>query len=51
MDTSKILLNYTFDHKPIKLELSLDGNLGPIPFRFSSLWIHQDGFQEVVTKA
>eukprot|EP00253_Pinus_taeda_P036633 PITA_36633 len=51
MTTSKILPNYTFDHKPILLELSLDGNLGPIPFRFSSLWIHQEGFQEVVSEA
>eukprot|EP00253_Pinus_taeda_P002539 PITA_02539 len=40
MATSKILPNYTSDHKPILLELSLDGNLGPIPFRFNSLWIH-----------
>jgi len=44
MATSKILPNYTSDHKPIFLELSLDGNLGPIPFRFSSLWIHQERF-------
>ena len=51
MATSKILSNYTSDHKPILLELSLDGSLGPIPFRFSSLWIHQEGFQEVVSEA
>jgi hypothetical protein len=51
MVTSKILPNYTSDHKPILLELSLDGNLGPIPFRFSSLWIHQEGFQDVVSEA
>eukprot|EP00253_Pinus_taeda_P035876 PITA_35876 len=50
MATSKILSKYTSDHKPILLELSLDGNLGPIPFRFSSLWIHQEGFQEVVSE-
>ena len=37
MATSKILPNYTSDHKPILLELSLDGNLGPIPFRLNSL--------------
>lgn len=51
MATSKILLNYTFDHKTILLDLSLDGNLGPTPFRFSSPWIHQEGFQEVVSEA
>lgn len=42
---------YTSNHKLILLELSLDVNLAPIPFRFSSLWIHQEGFQEVVSKA
>ena len=41
---SKILANYTSDHKPILLELSLGENLGPIPFRFSHLWIQQEGF-------
>eukprot|EP00253_Pinus_taeda_P011603 PITA_11603 len=51
MATSKILSYYTSDHKPILLELSLDGNLGPIPFRFNSLWIHQEGFQEVAFEA
>lgn len=51
MATSKILPNYTSEHKPILVELSLDGNLGPIPFRFNSLWIHQEGFQEVVSEA
>ena len=39
MASSKILPNYTSDHKPILLELPLDKNLGPIPFRFSPLWI------------
>lgn len=51
MATSKILPNLTSDHKPILLELSLDGNLGPIPFRFSPFWIQQEGFQEVVSEA
>eukprot|EP00253_Pinus_taeda_P032065 PITA_32065 len=49
--SSKILPNCTFDHKPISLELTLDGNLCPIPSRFSAMWIQQDGFQEVVSKA
>eukprot|EP00253_Pinus_taeda_P034931 PITA_34931 len=51
MASSKILPNLTSDHKPILLELSLDINLGPIPFRFSPLWIQQDGFQEVVSES
>jgi len=46
--TSKILPNYVSDHKPILLELSVEKNLGPIPFRFSPLWIQQEGFQDLV---
>lgn len=51
MATSKILPNLTSDHKPILLNLSRDGNLGPIPFHFSPLWIQQEGFQEVVSES
>lgn len=51
MASSKILPNLTSDHKPILLELSLDNNFGPIPFRFSPLWIQQEGFQEVVSES
>eukprot|EP00253_Pinus_taeda_P018034 PITA_18034 len=51
MASSKILPNCTSDHKPISLELSMDGFLGPIPFRFSPLWIQQEGFNEVVAEA
>jgi len=47
--SSKILPNCTSDHKPILLELSPEVNLGPIPFRFSPLWIHQEGFQQTVS--
>eukprot|EP00253_Pinus_taeda_P024961 PITA_24961 len=50
MASSKILPNCTSDHKPISLELSMDGFLGPIPFRFSPLWIQQEGFNEVVAE-
>jgi len=45
----KILPNFFSDHNPILLDLSLGKNLGPLPFRFSPLWIHQEGFQEVVS--
>eukprot|EP00253_Pinus_taeda_P001985 PITA_01985 len=50
MASSKILPNCSFDHKPISLELSKDGFLGPIPFRFSPLWIQPEGFHEVVSE-
>ena len=49
MASSKILPNYTSDHKPILLELSSEPNLGPIPFRFSPLWILQVDFQQIVS--
>jgi hypothetical protein len=39
-----ILSNNISDHKPIKLTLSAQRNLGPIPFRFSPLWINQKDF-------
>eukprot|EP00253_Pinus_taeda_P015500 PITA_15500 len=51
MASSKILPNSTSDHKPIILELSSDENLGRIPFRFSSLWLQHEGFQEMVSEA
>ena len=49
--SSKILPNYVSDHKPILLELSLDKNLGPIPFRFNPLWIQQEGFYHLVSSS
>jgi hypothetical protein len=51
MARSKILPNYTSDHKPILLSLDPGENLGPIPFRFSPLWTNQEGFQEVVSES
>ena len=47
--SSKILPHCTSDHKPILLELALDHDLGPIPFRFSPLWIQQEDFMQVVS--
>ena len=47
--SSKILPHCTSDHKPILLELALDQDLGPIPFRFSPLWIHHEDFLHVVS--
>lgn len=51
MASSKILPKSTSDHKPIIIELSADENLGPIPFRFNSLWLQHEGFQEMVSEA
>jgi hypothetical protein len=49
LDTKmNILPNSTLDHKPIKMTLSAQRNLGPIPFRFSSLWINQKDFLKKV---
>ena len=39
MATSRILPHYTSDHKPISLSLSRGEKLGPIPFRFSPIWV------------
>eukprot|EP00253_Pinus_taeda_P028020 PITA_28020 len=36
--SSKVLPKLTSDHKPILLHLEEEENLGPIPFRFNSLW-------------
>ena len=47
--SSKILPNCTSDHKPILLDLALDQDLGPIPFRFSVLWIQHEDFLQVVS--
>ena len=49
--TSKILPNSTSDHRPILLDLLADAPLGPIPFRFSPLWLLQDNFQQVVSNS
>ena len=41
----------TSNHKPILLQLEEEGNLGPIPFQFSSLWEENEGFMDVVSNA
>ena len=45
---SKILAFGASDHKPILLDLVEEKNIGPIPFRFSPIWINQDGFHDLV---
>jgi hypothetical protein len=49
--TTKILPKLTSDHKPIQLILDEEEELGPIPFRFSPLWIDRGDFLETVKSA
>ena len=46
--STKILPKLTSNHKPIQLLVEADEDLGPIPFRFSPLWIEREGFFETV---
>jgi len=48
---SKILPKLTWDHKPILLCLKEEEDLGPLPFRFSPLWVEREGFFETVQTA
>eukprot|EP00253_Pinus_taeda_P011701 PITA_11701 len=41
----------TSDHKPIKLTLRDHVDLGPIPFKFSPLWIKEPNFLQVVKES
>ena len=47
---SEILQACTSDHKPISLSLTPGEKLGPIPFRFSPLWVSMDGFHDLVSE-
>jgi hypothetical protein len=49
--TTKILPKLTSDHKPIQLLLDEEEELGPIPFRFSPLWIDRGDYLETVNSA
>ena len=48
--SSKILPKISFDHHPISLILKEEEYYGPIPFRFSPLWIEHDGFMDIVNE-
>eukprot|EP00253_Pinus_taeda_P008465 PITA_08465 len=48
---TKILPKLTSDHKPILICLKKEEDLGPLPFRFSPLWVGMDGFLETVQAA
>lgn len=45
---SKILPKLTWDHKPILLGIKEEEDLGPLPFRFSPLWVEREGFLETI---
>ena len=47
--TSTIFPKVTSDHHPIGLCLEKEENLGPIPFRFSPIWIEREGFGELIS--
>ena len=47
---SEILQACTSDHKPISLALTTGEKLGPIPFRFSPLWVSMEGFSNLVSE-
>jgi len=46
--SSKILPFGGSDHKPILLEMEQEKNLGPIPFRFNSMWAKHEDFLKIV---
>ena len=51
MISSKIFPKLSSEHHPISLLFEKEENLGPIPFRFSPLWVERDGFFDVVAQA
>ena len=46
--STKILPKITSAHKPIQLLMVPEEDLGPIPFKFSPLWIEKEGFLDTV---
>ena len=48
--TSKITPFEGSDHNPITLEITIEHNLGPIPFRFSPLWTSHKYFMGLVAE-
>ena len=48
--STKILPKLSSDHHPISLLFKREDDLGPIPFRFSPLWIDRVGLIDVVSQ-
>ena len=51
MMSTKIIPKLASDHHPITLQFEIEDELGPIPFRFSPLWIEHEGFMNTVFQA
>ena len=51
MISTKILPKLASDHHPITLQFEIEDELGPIPFRFSPLWIECEGFMDTIFQA
>ena len=49
--STQIFPKVTSDHHPITLKVEKEEDLGPIPFRFSPLWIEREGFLYIVFQA
>jgi len=49
--STKILPKLSSDHKPIQLLLAPKEDFGPIPFKFSPLWIEKAGFMDTIQSA
>ena len=47
--SSNIFPKFSSDHKPILLQFVDEEELGPIPFRFSPLWIDREIFLDTVS--
>ena len=48
---SQILPKLTSNHHPFSLQFEKEEELGPIPFKFSPLWLERVGFMDIVTQA
>ena len=51
MISTKIIPKLVLDHHPITLQFEIEDELGPIPFRFSPLWIEREGYINTVFQA
>jgi hypothetical protein len=48
--SSDIIPSSISDHKPIALSFHHPQNLGPIPFHFNRLWLHDSKALEIITE-
>ena len=50
LSTSLALPSAVSDHKPLALILSPPANLGPIPFKFNPIWLHDVKIMELIQR-